>query len=418
MPWATPHIQVTAVSEDQTKNIWRALLPMIDLGAIAGEIDNTGQQHIFLPNDGLIERTTSAAISRLGARITYVEQDETHSYTESNRGHKLADTQRRNVAGTGGRWSATTNAWDPSEKSQAQLDHEAVEQGLVTDIYINYPDPLAGSWGNKRERRRILKHAYKGAPWVDIDRIESECARLDAKKDPGQAERFFGNRIVAGADKAFDIEEYKGLRDDEESIAPGRLVTAGFDGALTRDGTGLVVTDVETGRQEVVGYWERPKHLADDEPWIVPVEEVDEAVEYMMDRWNVWRLAGDPPHWKDDLNRWAGRYGDDKVVLWWTNQRKKMAYALKGFKTDMRPGVMSYGGENADLLEEAVANAVKRLTEMRDEDGARLWLISKDGENSPRKIDLAMAACLSWEARGDAIRAGALNEPEYSRASW
>jgi hypothetical protein len=32
MPWATPHIQVAAVAEDQTDNIWRALKPMIELG--------------------------------------------------------------------------------------------------------------------------------------------------------------------------------------------------------------------------------------------------------------------------------------------------------------------------------------------------------------------------------------------------
>jgi hypothetical protein len=33
-PWATPHIQVTAGSEDQTANTWRALQPMIELGPL------------------------------------------------------------------------------------------------------------------------------------------------------------------------------------------------------------------------------------------------------------------------------------------------------------------------------------------------------------------------------------------------
>jgi hypothetical protein len=32
-PWATPHIQVTAASEDQADNVWGALLPMIERGA-------------------------------------------------------------------------------------------------------------------------------------------------------------------------------------------------------------------------------------------------------------------------------------------------------------------------------------------------------------------------------------------------
>jgi hypothetical protein len=39
-----------------------------------------------------------------------------------------------------------------------------------------------------------------------------------------------------------------------------------------------------------------------------------------------------------------------------------------------------------------------------------VWLIRKDRADSPRKIDLAMAAVLSWEARSDAVAAGVLAE--------
>ena len=415
MPWVTPHIQVAAVAEDQTDNIWRALKPMIELGPLAEIIPDTGLDRINLRGGGIIEPVSSNALTRLGARITGLEIDQPESMNKSNGGEKLVDVLLRNLAGMGGRWAATGNAHDPSEDSVQQT---WIEKPLP-DVYIDYPEPLAGSWANKRERRRILKHAYKGSPWVDLNRIEADCDRLAMKGDPGQAERFFGNRVVAGADKAFDIAAYKQLRDDESSIAAGRVVVLGFDGALTRDATGLVVTDVETGRQEVVGVWERPPEIRDEDEWMVPVAEVDEAVDQAFDRWNVWVLKGDPPHWKDDLDRWAGRYGEEKVQLFWTNIRKKMAYTLKAFKTDMRPGVMSYGGEHADRLEAHIANAVKAPTAMRDEDdGSRLWLIRKDGRNSPRKIDLAMAACLSWEARGSAIAKGALNEPDYETAQW
>ena len=41
-PFATPHIQVTAVSIDQTDNIFRALLPMIELGPLADVFPDTG----------------------------------------------------------------------------------------------------------------------------------------------------------------------------------------------------------------------------------------------------------------------------------------------------------------------------------------------------------------------------------------
>ena len=47
----------------------------------------------------------------------------------------------------------------------------------------------------------------------------------------------------------------------------------------------------------------------------------------------------------------------------------------------------------------------------RDEQGQPLWLIRKERPDSPHKIDLAMAAVLSWEARTDAHAAGVLSAP-------
>lgn len=422
--WPTPWIQVVAVSEDQTDNVWTALVPMIELGSLAANIPDTGKTRINVPgsggSNGLIEPVTSAAVSRLGQRITFAVHDETHSWTAENRGVKLADTQRRNLAGMGGRSVETTNAWDPAEGSVAQTTFESPSQ----DIFRDFPPPLEGSIRNRVERRRALRHAYAGAPWVDLDRVDAEFEEL-LQRDPGQAARFFLNRIMAGADKAFDVDHYRSLRAD---VVPGSPVTLGFDGSLTRDATGLVVTDIATGHQAVVGVWERPSDLpVDDESWTVPVDEVDEAVEFAFDRWDVWRLYGDPPHWKEDLNRWAGRYGADKVVLWWTNHRKRMAYELKAWRDDMRPGVMSHGPlsddprdiANHEALVRHVGNAVRRPTRIRDDDdGSWLWLIGKDGAKSPNKIDLAMCAVLSWAARGDAIRSGVLEQPVYERAQW
>ncbi len=423
MPWATPHIQVAAIAEDQTDNIWRALTPMIELGPLADVIPDTGLERINLPAGGLIEPVTSKAITRLGARITYLELDEPHLMTRRNGGVKLADTLRRNIAGMGGRWSATGNAYDPSEQSVEQTDVE----NKVPDVYVDFPESPPGSWANKRERRKVLKAAYRGSPWVDIDRIESECIRLAAKGDPAQAERFYGNRIVSGSDKAFDVPKLWTPLADGRQVEPGRIITLGFDGARRQDTTGLVATDVESGHQFVLGKWARPLELGDEDDWEIDESDVNAAVDDAFERWSVWRLYGDPPYWETALDRWAGRYRDDRdesrVVRWWTNREKAMAFALKAWKGDMRPGVLSHDGD--ELLAEHIGNAVRKWTRIRDEpDGDSdqlaefLWLIRKESPKSTRKIDLAMAACLSWEARGDAIRAGALNTKTYARAQW
>lgn len=416
VPWATPWIQVVAVSEDQTDNVWTALVPMIELGSLRADIPDTGKTRINVAGHGgsagLIEPVTSAHLSRLGQRLTFAVHDETHSWTKHNGGEKLADTQRRNLAGMGGRSIETTNAWDPSESSVAQITFE----NAPPDVFRDYPEPPKGSIRNKRERRRILKAAYGDSWWVDLDRIESEILEL-LPRDPNQAERFFFNRIVAGADKAFDSERWAQLHDpDAGGIAEGRKVTLGFDGARRNDATGLVATDIETGHQVVVGVWERPRELDPDTDWEVPEADVNAAVEWAFDTWDVWRLYGDPPYWETPLDTWAGRYGEDRVVQWWTNRLKQMAFALKAYSNAQADGELSHDGH--PKFAEHIANAVKHQTRMRDDDGSWLWVIRKENPKSAKKIDLAMAGCLSWEARGDAVRKGVLDEPEYEAAQW
>jgi hypothetical protein len=117
--WATPHIQITACSEDQTANTWRALQPMLELGPLREWIPDSGLTRINLPGGGLVEPVTASARSRLGQRISFAVQDQTESWVRSNNGHWLADNQRRNLAGMGGRFLETCNAPDPVEQSVA-----------------------------------------------------------------------------------------------------------------------------------------------------------------------------------------------------------------------------------------------------------------------------------------------------------
>lgn len=402
-PWPTPLIQITAFSEEQTDNIYDALRPMIDEGPLSAMIPKTGEEFIRLPGGGRVDVVTSSAKSRLGQRVTFVPQDETGIWDESNGMVKVAQTQRRGLSGMGGRSEETTNAWDPGEGSVAQLTAEAAAK----DIFRFHPlaDPKL-DYGKVRERRKIHKAVYMGSHWVDLDAIEAEAAEI-IETDPAQAERFYGNRVVAGNASAFDLEVYKGLERQWE-IPKGNLVTVGFDGSLYNDATGLVVTDVESGHQMVAGVWERPKELHEQAEWIVPVSEVDDTVAFVFRQWQVWRMYCDPPYWQEAVDRWSGQYGDDRVISFWTNVRKKMAFALREFKTDMRSDVMSHDGHEA--LVRHVGNSVRRATNMRDDDGKFLWLISKDGPKSANKIDLAMCAALSWKARGDAVAAGALKK--------
>jgi hypothetical protein len=401
-PWMTPWIQVTAVSEAQTANVWRALVPMIELGNLKADIPDTGETRINLPGGGRIEPVTSSARSRLGQRITFALEDETHAWTVHNRGRKLADNQRRNLAGMGGRWLETTNAWDPVEESVAQQTFES----KISGVFIDDVDPGSGSIRNKRERRRMLKKVYGDSWWVDLDRIEAEILEL-LPRDPSQAERYFLNRKVAEEGSAFDMGRWVELG-KRKTVADGTLITIGVDGARFDDAIAIVGTAVEVGYQYVLGVWERPKNARDD--YAHPLDEVDGVMSEAFERFEVWRAYCDPQYIERLVDEWQGRWGDKRVLEWFTNRPRQMAYACRSYATAIAGKDLSHDANPVMAIH--IGNSRRRSVNVYDEQRRQMWVIVKDAPMSPRKIDAASAGILSWEARGDAIAAGATEKQE------
>ena len=388
-PWATPHIQITAVSEDQTANVWRALQPMIELGNLAADIPDTGLTRINLPGGGLIEPVTASARSRLGQRITFAVQDETHSWLKSNGGVTLADNQRRNLAGMGGRSLETTNAWDPAENSVAQMTWESDAPDVLRDMI--QPD-ARWSIRNKAERRRIFRRVYGDSWWVDLDRIDAEVVEL-IPRDAAQAERFFGNRIVAAEDAFLAPAAWAECAGTDTPPEAGTPITLGFDGALYDDHTGLVGCTLD-GHLFVVGHWDPAEHGGE-----APKGDVDAAVERAFSTWDVRAFYADPPYWQEDIARWYGRHGD-VVKEWWTNRPTFMGRVLELFHTAVMTKAVTHDGNGT--LATHVGNA------RRWKDRGHL-AVRKKFPQSPDKIDLLVCAALALEARNDVL---AEPEPE------
>lgn len=405
-PWATPLIQVTALSEDQTGNVWSALQPMIELGAIAAEIPDTGQTRINLPGGGRIEPVTASAKSRLGQRLTFLLQDQTESWLQGNGGRVLADNQRRNIAGMGGRWLSTPNAWDPAEESVAQWTSEHEHDGVLHDD-VTPPESL--SIRNKRDRRKALKLVYGDSWWVDLDRIDAEIEAL-LPRDPGQAERWFLNRKNASEARVFDVDRWDALAADM-AVAEGAVVTVGVDGARFRDALAVVATDVVTGHVWPLGVWERPEMAGDD--YEHPFDEVDGVMVDAFERFAVWRVYVDPQNIDGLVDRWQGRWGDNRVIPWFTNRPKQMAWAVRGFEDAIGAGDLSHDGDRD--LRRHIRNCFRQPLRVFDDERRPMHSLQKDRQNSPRKIDAAIAAVLSWEARCDAVAAGAEQPPRRYR---
>lgn len=350
-------------------------------------------------------------IAGAGCHVTH----NTHSWLKKNGGVKLADNQRRNLAGMGGRWIETTNAWDPAEESVAQKTNES-----PIGVHVDFPPSIAGSFRNKRERRRVLRHAYGDsvkAPgklgWVDLDRIDVEVEAL-LEHDPAQAERFFGNRVHAGEGAAFDPAKWAAAAVPTHVVADRELVVLGIDGARFDDAVAVVACEVATGHVWPVKIIERPEHAGDD--YEHDFDEVDGAVAEVFDRFEVWRAYVDPQHIERLVERWQGRWTDKVVIEWFTNRPRQIAHAVKNFQVAVNAGDLTHDGDS--MLARHVAQARKKPLEVKDEDGRPMWSLQKDRRGSPLKIDGAMAAVLAWEARCDAVSANATKKKRRRAAGF
>jgi hypothetical protein len=113
------------------------------------------------------------------------------------------------------------------------------------------------------------------------------------------------------------------------------------------------------------------------------------------------------------------------VVEWLTYRPRHIAYAIREFEQAIGSGGLSHDGN--PTFERHIANARRRELTVKDDRERLMHTLSKDSIRSPRKIDAAMAAVLSWKARGDALEAGVVRldgqpetpaEPEPKPRHW
>lgn len=419
-PVATEHeaswVQTAAVAQDQTRNMMTLFPGMFSRDCIEEHQIDLGKQIIYAhKGKRRIEAVTSSPRALEGGRATFQVKDENHHWIQANEGLEMAAVMARNAAKSrdgSARVLAITNAFAPGEGSDAERDWEAFRLNPSGILYDSLEAPEDIDLGDTESLRQALLYCRGDSIWLDVDRLIEEIQ--DPRTSESMARRFYLNQLAASEDRAFDREQWASLARSGYAVEPGALVTLGFDGSQTRDHTVLIGTEIATGYQWVVGYWE-PNAWGE-----IPVAEVDQTISAAFERWRVWRLNADPFWWQEQVSAWAGRYnkpGQEVVVSWNTTLYKKMAYALLNYRNAIEAGDLSHDGD--PRFAAAIANAHKHVQQFVDDNGERLWTIQKERPDSPFKIDAAMAGCLSWEARTAAIAAGALNTPdEYAGVFW
>lgn len=404
-----PYIPLIASTEEQSSELaFAAMRVMIEEGRLEGKF------RVFLDRieraDGTGRAVSVAAAPRArdGARTTFQLADESHRLVMPQQREAwrvmLANTMKRKIADP---WSLeTTTSYGPGEQSVAESTFEyakSLEGPAATESTLFFFHREASEEHDidtpEGLRDAIVDASGPVEEWSDIEGIASLFA--DPTNDVTLLRRLWLNQRVRGAERAFDLELWKELV-DPVSISPGSFVCLGFDGAVKRDSTALVAIDIESGKLELLGMWERPQFAPDD--WEVDRAEVDRAVRSAFERYDVYRMYADPPYWESYVNAWAGEFGKDVVIEWWTNRWKDICYAVRAFSTAIESGSVSHTGD--ERLTMHVGNSVRRKTNIRDEQDEPLWAICKERPDSLKKMDGAMAAVLANEARGDAVASG------------
>ncbi len=421
-----PFVVMVAYTEEQSNELaYGALTEILKHGPLAGDFD-IGLERIERTKGGRGKAVSVAGSpsGTDGARTTFQLFDETHHMTSPRQKQAqqtmLANMPKRPAADP---WTLeTTTAPAPGAGSIAEntMDYaRAVIGGKVADRSLFFFHRQAADSHDlttpEGRKAAVIEASGPAAAWRDIDRIVARWD--DPTADQTFLERVWLNRIVQQSAQAFNVPKWKMLA-KPKTVSEYSMIVIGFDGGQFHDSTGLVCTDILDGYQWMEAVWEKPQNWPREREWQVPSEDVDAKVRSLFERFMVWRMYADPPYWQSYIAKWVGEFGKERVHEWWTNRRRPMAQALESFDTAIKEGTLSHDGSK-DLARH-LGNARRMDLPQMDEQGKPLWLICKERPDSPHKIDLAMAAVLSWEARQDAIASGVVGVSAYEteRQVW
>jgi len=424
-PVTSPFVFLLAFAKEQAEDTsWDAMRQMISLGPGHDRFVVWEQSILRRGGDGEAKPLATAPDSRDGGKTTFQGKEEGHRWVLP-RQREAHQTTRGNLSkrpiAQPWEFHATT-MYAPGEGSVVEELHEAAKKltgeaartsrmfffyrWADTRIQIYNED---GAINRTRLREAIVDASGPtAAKWSDIDGI-AQLQFLAPGADPDYAERVWLNRGKKRSEVAFDVEAFRKAANPTYRIAKGARVTLGFDGSRgsvdprrSPDHTGLIATEITTGFQQKLGHWDPAEY--DDR--MVPRHLVDIAVDDAFTEYDVVRFYADPPDWDPEIAQWRARYGQERVIEWFTWRERPMAFAIANYAQAIAMGLVSNDGDAAFTAH--IGQAHKRPVNVRDEKGQRLWVIQKERDGSQLKIDLGMAGALSWEARSDAIAAGAL----------
>jgi len=420
VPHPAPWIQVCAVNFEQTKNTMSLFAGLLGGKNRAKSFGvDLGKQLIHLTGDrsGRLESVSSSPRSLEGARPSFVVKNETqHWLADQNQGIAMEQAINRNLAKSrdgSGRSLAITNAHEPGEGSVAEQDWEAyvkIASGKSRAsgfLYDSLEAPVGTQIDDPESLREGLLAARGDSHWVDVDRLAEEV--MDPAQPRQLSARFYLNQLVAADDSWLSPTEWQKCEDKSLVLGFDEPITLAFDGSVSGDHTALVACRVEDSALFVLGHW-APADQADGR---IDREAVRDRVEEVLRTRDVVAFYADPAFFESEVDGWNREFSDELLVKAVTGQGKtnhairwdmrargpEFTKAVERFTALVLSQSVRHDG-NAELALH-VANAKRRPNRYG-------FSLRKESRESPRKIDLAVAAVLAHLAKQDLEATGGL----------
>jgi hypothetical protein len=411
--------------------------PRIDAGR-----DWQTSTRTYLPGGGEVRPSTASNAAKDGGKETHVVADEPHLWYLPEL-QRMYGTVHRNLfkrRGGEGWMHLTSTMFRPGQGSimeqivgatAAPTDRTAVTvTGRVVVDHRMAAKPLAEA-RDLDELVALLGEAMgDAAAFHDLERTAESI--MDGRYE--DSERYAGNRPQSHADDWCDVKRWdvRSILADEaaapvehsDGVTRGPLppkglrITLGFDGSTGTadnripDSTVLRGKVLEAGDWHgylfTAGCWE----AAGDSDWVPPFTDIDATVDWAFGQWDVWRLYGDPPGWREWLAAWKARHGDDRVIEWETYRDRQMAAALEALHDGIHAPASKLSHDGDPRVRAHYANARRNVKKARverdDPDGKKeLVLVRKETPRSALKIDGVVSDALATEAFNDGVASGA-----------
>jgi phage terminase large subunit-like protein len=384
----SPEVRVAAASFEQADVLFGTAKAMIAQGPLAPHFDLWDTEIRPKDRPGLIKRIAAVAGTTRGGRTTRLICDELHEWTGSKEAVHAANSTSLAKRANGLELNITTAGADQNSLLGRLYDHgRRVASGEIDDptfLFEWYEADRSLDLDDPAQLRLAIRQANP-ASWADVERIALRYA--DGVLAEHEFRRLHLNQWAQAPERWISADAWAACAKPERRLRPGEPIAVGFDGSSTRDNTALVAATLEEPTHLVVlGIWEPSRGQPQ-----VDRETVAAKLWETMQTYDVRSVWCDPAGWTSEIQEWANVWGEERVLIV-PQTPERMAPAADEFRADVLGGRLTHDGHPG--LAWQVGNAVTRPTR---------WGLSirKDGVNSPRKIDAAVAAIL---ARAAAVR--------------